>query len=331
MARAAYRVNDTRPLLPLQGRADGRARTDRRRRRRRGSCSASTSTTSATTGRGSGPPAEAGAAFPLVAAGFTKADVRAASRRLGLRTWDKPAAACLASRVPYGTEVTVAVLSQGRAGRGRAARRSASPRCASATTATRRASRSTSPTSTACVAGRAAVVAGVRAAGYRYVTLDLEGFRSGTSTVLMGSALGRRADAARRSDVRDTVAGHEAGDDDQLLGRLPRRRARGSRSWRRPASTSCGCPRRTASTPSARSATSPPRPSGSRSAPGSSTCSRARPPPSPRPPPGCDFVSDGRFILGLGASGPAGHRGLPRRARTRSRCRGSASTSTCAG
>ena len=55
--------------------------------------------------------AEAGAAFPLVAAGFTKADVRAASRRLGLRTWDKPAAACLASRVPYGTEVTVAVLS----------------------------------------------------------------------------------------------------------------------------------------------------------------------------------------------------------------------------
>ena len=39
--------------------------------------------------------AERGAAFPLVAAGFTKADVRAWSRRLGLRTWDKPAAACL--------------------------------------------------------------------------------------------------------------------------------------------------------------------------------------------------------------------------------------------
>ena len=53
-----------------------------------------------------------GAAFPLVTAGFTKADVRAASQVLGLRTWDKPAAACLASRVPYGTEVTVALLSQ---------------------------------------------------------------------------------------------------------------------------------------------------------------------------------------------------------------------------
>ena len=49
---------------------------------------------------------DGGAAFPLVDAGFTKADVRAASRQLGLRTWDKPAAACLASRVPYGTEVT---------------------------------------------------------------------------------------------------------------------------------------------------------------------------------------------------------------------------------
>ena len=53
---------------------------------------------------------EAGAVFPLVTAGFTKADVRAASRQLGLRTWDKPAAACLASRIPYGTEVTVGLL-----------------------------------------------------------------------------------------------------------------------------------------------------------------------------------------------------------------------------
>ena len=40
---------------------------------------------------------ERGAAFPLVDAGFTKSDVRAWSRRLGLRTWDKPAAACLSS------------------------------------------------------------------------------------------------------------------------------------------------------------------------------------------------------------------------------------------
>src|SRR5439155_6132141 len=50
--------------------------------------------------------AERGAAFPLVDAGFTKADVRSVSRELGLRTWDKPAAAWLASRVPYGTTVS---------------------------------------------------------------------------------------------------------------------------------------------------------------------------------------------------------------------------------
>lgn len=55
--------------------------------------------------------AEGGAGFPLVDAGFTKADVRDWSRRLGLRTWDKPAAACLASRIPYGTPVTLTTLS----------------------------------------------------------------------------------------------------------------------------------------------------------------------------------------------------------------------------
>ena len=47
-----------------------------------------------------------GARMPLVDAGFTKADVRAASRELGLRTWDKPQLACLSSRFPYGTEIT---------------------------------------------------------------------------------------------------------------------------------------------------------------------------------------------------------------------------------
>src|ERR671910_2254921 len=51
-----------------------------------------------------------GAVFPLVDAGFTKAAVREASRHLGLRTWDKPAAACLASRIPYGTPVTLTTL-----------------------------------------------------------------------------------------------------------------------------------------------------------------------------------------------------------------------------
>ncbi len=43
---------------------------------------------------------------PLLDAGLTKDDVRRASRRWGLPTWDKPAAACLSSRVAYGIEVT---------------------------------------------------------------------------------------------------------------------------------------------------------------------------------------------------------------------------------
>jgi uncharacterized protein len=44
---------------------------------------------------------------PLVEAGLSKAEIRALSRDAGLPTWDRPAAACLSSRIPYGTEVTV--------------------------------------------------------------------------------------------------------------------------------------------------------------------------------------------------------------------------------
>ncbi|MGB0113185.1 MAG: ATP-dependent sacrificial sulfur transferase LarE [Ilumatobacteraceae bacterium] len=122
--------------------------------------------------------AEAGAVFPLVDAGFTKADVRAASQALGLRTWDKPAAACLASRVPYGTEVSVAIL--GRVDRAEAALH----RLGFAQVRVRHYD------GTArievdlddlgrVIERRAAIVEAVRAAGYRYVTIDLEGFRSG--------------------------------------------------------------------------------------------------------------------------------------------------------
>ncbi|MGH9693753.1 MAG: ATP-dependent sacrificial sulfur transferase LarE [Bryobacteraceae bacterium] len=47
-----------------------------------------------------------GVQAPLVEAGLTKAEIRELSRRAGLSTWDRPAAACLSSRVPYGTAVT---------------------------------------------------------------------------------------------------------------------------------------------------------------------------------------------------------------------------------
>lgn len=55
---------------------------------------------------------EFGVRAPLVEAGLTKPEIRELSRRLGLPTWDKPQAACLASRFPTGTEITVDELGQ---------------------------------------------------------------------------------------------------------------------------------------------------------------------------------------------------------------------------
>jgi uncharacterized protein len=122
--------------------------------------------------------AERGATFPLVDAGFTKADVRAVSRQLGLRTWDKPAAACLSSRVPYGTPVTMTVLAEV------AAAESALRALGFRQLRVRHygdLARLELPLDEldAVLARRVEVVAAVRSAGYRYVTLDLEGFRSG--------------------------------------------------------------------------------------------------------------------------------------------------------
>ena len=49
---------------------------------------------------------ELGICSPLCEAGLTKAEIRKHSQALGLPTWDKPAAACLASRIPYGESIT---------------------------------------------------------------------------------------------------------------------------------------------------------------------------------------------------------------------------------
>jgi pyridinium-3,5-biscarboxylic acid mononucleotide sulfurtransferase len=121
---------------------------------------------------------ERGAVFPLVEAALTKADVRSAARELGLEVWDKPAAACLASRVPYGTAVTIGTLDRvSRAEEGlrrlglrelRVRHYGDLARIELGLTDIERA-----------FADRVRVVETVKAAGYRYVTLDLEGFRSG--------------------------------------------------------------------------------------------------------------------------------------------------------
>ena len=130
--------------------------------------------------------AERGASFPMVEAGLTKADVRHHSREMGLRTADKPAAACLASRVPYGTEVTVAVLTA--VERAEAALR----RLGFDDLRVRHlddTARIEVPIDRLpdVVERRAEVVAAVAGVGYAYVTLDLEGLRPGNlNRVLKG-------------------------------------------------------------------------------------------------------------------------------------------------
>lgn len=121
---------------------------------------------------------ERGAAFPLADVGFTKADVRSWSQRLGLSTWDKPAAACLASRLPYGTPVTLGRLS--------AVERAEAALHALGFSDLRVRHHGDiarievpEPDIDDVVAKRADVVAAVAASGYRWVTLDLNGLNSG--------------------------------------------------------------------------------------------------------------------------------------------------------
>ncbi len=119
-----------------------------------------------------------GARFPLVETGFTKADVREWSERLGLRTWDKPAAACLASRLPYGTAVSVTLLRQ-------VDRAEAAVKQLGFDALRVRHYDDTARIEVpvghfaAVIERRIEIVEAVRGAGYRYVTLDLEGLRSG--------------------------------------------------------------------------------------------------------------------------------------------------------
>lgn len=129
--------------------------------------------------------ADAGAVFPLVDAGFTKTMVREASRSMGLRTWDKPAAACLASRIPYGTSVSVAVLS-------RVERAEDALRALGFDELRVRHYDDTARIEVprhrlAEMAERADEVgAAVAACGYRYVTVDLAGLRSGNLNQALG-------------------------------------------------------------------------------------------------------------------------------------------------
>jgi uncharacterized protein len=126
-----------------------------------------------------------GARFPLVEAGLSKDDVRTTARSLGLTVWDKPAAPCLASRVPYGTAVSVGVLGQVERAE------SAVRRLGFADLRVRHGeetARLEVPVADLdrVLAEREAVVDAIRSAGYRYVTVDLEGLRSGNLNAALG-------------------------------------------------------------------------------------------------------------------------------------------------
>jgi uncharacterized protein len=137
--------------------------------------------------------AEHGVLHPLAEVGLTKAEVRALSRRLGLPTWRKPQLACLASRIPYGVEVTAERLE--RIGAVETAVRALGffdvrARLVAGTDALVRLELGAGELLRA-VERRAELVAAGRAAGFAHVTLDLEPFRSGR----MNDAL-RAADRA---------------------------------------------------------------------------------------------------------------------------------------
>ena len=119
-----------------------------------------------------------GAQSPFVEAGLDKGAVRATSRDLGLATADKPAAACLASRIPYGTPVTIERLTSVEGAE------LALKQMGFAEVRVRHYednARVEVPVEQlpAVLERREVVVAAVKAAGYRYVTVDLEGLRSG--------------------------------------------------------------------------------------------------------------------------------------------------------
>ena len=124
---------------------------------------------------------ERGVRAPLDEVGMGKADIRALARYLGLSIWDKPALACYSSRIPYGTPVTAEALA--RIGRAERALRQLGFRQVRVRHHDQVARIELDPADFPRLLDpelRAAVVAGVRAAGYAYVALDLLGYRTGS-------------------------------------------------------------------------------------------------------------------------------------------------------
>ncbi|HVD47786.1 MAG TPA: ATP-dependent sacrificial sulfur transferase LarE [Candidatus Limnocylindria bacterium] len=128
---------------------------------------------------GHGSAVRRGVRFPLLEAGMGKSEIRAAARTLGLPNWNKPSFACLSSRIPHGTAVTVAALRQIEAAE-------AALKAAGFTQVRVRhhgdvARIEVEPHEIPrVVAERDRLVRVVREAGYKFVSVDLEGYTTGS-------------------------------------------------------------------------------------------------------------------------------------------------------
>lgn len=122
-----------------------------------------------------------GVRSPLQELGFTKDDIRALSHEMGLPTWDKPAMACLASRIPHGTPVTIEALDQ--VGAAEAVLRAFGVRQVRVRHHGDVARIETDEDGMAIAfdpANRGKLVARLQNLGFKHVSLDLAGYRSGS-------------------------------------------------------------------------------------------------------------------------------------------------------
>ncbi|MGK0358186.1 MAG: hypothetical protein ACI9U2_000469 [Bradymonadia bacterium] len=134
---------------------------------------------------------------PLIEAGLSKADIRALSRELGLPTWNKPASACLSSRFPYGTAIDAGLLEQ--VGRCEVGLHQLGLRQVRARYHGDLVRVEIAPDELEAVfadpALRAAVIEAGKAAGFKFVAVDLQGYRTGSTN----EALVQLIDPARPS------------------------------------------------------------------------------------------------------------------------------------
>ncbi len=123
---------------------------------------------------------ELGVRSPFIELGLGKADIRRLARERGLPTWERPASACLASRIPYGEEITPERLARvGRSEDGLRGLGFGQVRVRDHGTVARIEIAPDELSRALDTSTREAMVQICREAGYRYVTLDLQGYRTG--------------------------------------------------------------------------------------------------------------------------------------------------------